>query len=363
MDCVVSELLVLSLLFVVSCRIFFMERSRRDIFVVFSPLTLLLCLLLFIAWGVTLPSILIFLLTLGVFVVNIHSMWRLFSNLLTDYYSPVMYIFSCLNLLLVVVATVGIVIFRPVPFPAQELGVQEEVVLYSGSYAAGYRERDSVFDSYDAKVLRFTLNDGTVVSNDASSTGVRGDVSPLVLIVTDPRETVDRVRPFVAQLASLGYDVVVADFEPSVFKSMASRFQAMVAPERFFSDWQHFVRVATVQYGILMDLFGKSAAESGRPVFLMADGLCADAVPVVSELYPENVAAWFAVNGKAADGSINVVPGWHDGFGALEESAPWLAWILNGGGNPFDCRDGTRFNSILIATQADSFFREISSVD
>ena len=339
-DSVVSQLLVLALLIATNIRIFFIHKSRKDVFVVLAPISLVLCLLLFLAWGVTLPSMLVLLLTIVTCVVNFHSMLRFFSGLVTEFYSVSLCVFSCLNLLLLVVCMAGIIILRPVKTPLEDLSVQKETRLLCGSFTNGYTERTSIFDPCDARITFFS-------PKETDSTPL-----PVVLFVADPRQTAEMLAPVAAQTASFGYKVVVADFS-STFEPALHRIQSATNPTAFSQKEQQFVQMSTAQYGALIKFLDLRPEQQ---IFLLGEGVCQKAMDAVGKLYSNIVDAWFCINGQNSNGTICTVEGWSNGFGAIEEYAPWLKLVLSKTANPFHCRDATRFNSILVSTQANKFF-------
>jgi len=104
-DIMVSQLLVLVLLFIVNFRVFGKNKKNQEVFVVLAPVSLLLSVLLIFAWGLTLPTLLIIILSFLTCLINFYSIIRFFSKLMTGYYGIGLFVFSVLlssNSLLIV---------------------------------------------------------------------------------------------------------------------------------------------------------------------------------------------------------------------------------------------------------------------
>lgn len=217
-DSVMIELLVLGLLLAVNARLFFMNRGQQDGVVLLSPVALLICVLGYFAWDITLLNGCIFLLALFVFLENLHGVWRFCNKLYVDYFSPLLWLVSMVNILLILGLGALVVIFRPVP-DAPDVQVVERVVPLSGSVHSGLTPQSSLFDAVDVMLVQMKPESdnapwterGSRVANSLEVDKVVPTL-PLVLWVTDGRTSASRVRPVAARLASLGYEVVVADF-------------------------------------------------------------------------------------------------------------------------------------------------------
>lgn len=346
-DCVISQLLVLLLLFLVCSRVFWIKGDRRDTFAVLAPLAVLLSVLIFIAWDITFPSFCVFVLSVIVCIENMHSLSRLFHNMVTDYYSPLLVVCSIINLVLIVVVATGIILLRPVPVPLDELRVYEEKSLLEGSVTGGFYPRNGVFHSIDVVISRMVPDH------------VPAGQLPFVLWVTDPRQTEEQIRPVAARLAARGYEVITADFSKKPVSSALYRWKSVlnggILP---VEDYSMLLMQTIARYRSLLLLYGNSAVDSGRPVFIAGEGLGCEAVVAVAGLLPDIVSGYYTVNGPDSYGNFRQIDGWFDGFGVLTESAPWASWALYGG-NPLDSRDATCFYSIAAAIQADFVFKNI----
>ena len=365
-DSVMIELLVLGLLLAVNARLFFMNRGQQDGVVLLSPVALLICVLGYFAWDITLLNGCIFLLALFVFLENLHGVWRFCNKLYVDYFSPLLWLVSMVNILLILGLGALVVIFRPVP-DAPDVQVVERVVPLSGSVHSGLTPQSSLFDAVDVMLVQMKPESdnapwterGSRVANSLEVDKVVPTL-PLVLWVTDGRTSASRVRPVAARLASLGYEVVVADFQCGLFSSFWFRFEGLFFPEEFQKRIPTLGREASFQYGALLDYFGGERALAGRQVFLLGEGYTGQGV-LASSLMHTFLQGYFVLNGQDSHGNTNAIPDWMDGFGPVGETAPWINYLLEGGGL-LESRDVVHFQSIAAAHQAHTFFSDIRAM-
>lgn len=378
MDIVVSQLLVLVLLFVANFRVFGKNKKNQEVFVVLAPVSLVLSILLIFAWGLTLPTLLILILSFLTCLINFYSLLRFFSKLMTGYYGIGLFVFSVLFQVLIVLTAVFIIITIPVSTSLEKLSVEEKTISIVGSYGIGFTERTLVFDRIDGKVSVYSpiletqadeiaevlpVETGEFVpevpetqTNEVAEVLPVEEKSklPLVFIVSDPRENSSRLKPFASKLASKGYEVIVADFFTSPFESFGKRFLGVAKKEYFVENNTRLVQMAVGQYAALLEMFNADGKE--RSVYLVGDGICGEAAERVFQLKPDVVSGFYSLNGNTSNGPSQNLLDWHQGFGFLGETAPHLLWILGSTDNLFECRDEMGFNSVLAVAQAQKVF-------
>lgn len=365
-DSVMIELLVLGLLLAVNARLFFVTRGQQDGVVLLSLVALFICVLGYFAWDITLLNGCIFILAVLVFLENIHGVWRFYNKLYIDYFSPLLWLVSVVNILLVLALGALVVIFRPVP-DAPDVQVVERSVPLSGTVHSGLASRSSLFDAVDVMLVQMKPESdnapwterGSRVANPLEVDKMEPEL-PLVLWVTDGRTTVSRVRPVAARLASLGYEVVVADFHCGLFSSFWLRLEGLFLPDKFQGRLATLGREASLQYGALLDYFGGERALAGRKVFLLGDGYTGQGT-LASSLLNKFLQGYFVVNGQDSLGNTNTIPDWMDGFGPVGETAPWISFLL-GETELLESRDEIRFQSVAVAHEAHRSFSEISAM-
>lgn len=366
-DSVVIELLVLSLLLAVNARLFFIARGQRDAVVLLSPVALAISALVFFAWGISLLNGAIFILALVILLENGLGVWRFCNKLYVDSFSPLLWLCSVVNILLILALGALVVIFRPVPTPST-LQVEERSLALTGSHHSGLRPRDGVFAPVDALLLQFKpesdaspwTEPGGHLPDDAGL-GQAAPSLPLVLWITDRRSTASRVKPVAAQLASLGYEVAVADFNQDIAGSFASRLKGIFFPQEFQSEVDIWTRESSLQYGALIEYFGGKRALQDRTVLLLGDGYPGNGMEAALLLH-DFIAGGHAISGAAGGEDAAALSGWPDGFGPVGETAPWLNYLVCGTGL-MESRDFSRFHSIAVAQQSHRAFGEILSAD
>lgn len=372
-DIMVSQLLVLVLLFIVNFRVFGKNKKNQEVFVVLAPVSLLLSVLLIFAWGLTLPTLLIIILSFLTCLINFYSIIRFFSKLMTGYYGIGLFVFSVLLQVLIVLTATFIVVTRPVSISIEDYSVEEKSVSIIGSYGIGFTERISMFDKIDGKVSKFIpvaqeqeafvqensvqinqdefIQDETLINTQPFAEEKN---LPLVFIVAEPRETISQLKPLAIQLASKGYKVYVAEFFDSPFESFGKRFLGVLKKDYFDKNKSQFVQMAMGQYTELLEMYDGKNNDSD--VYLVGDGICGDAIERLYQLMPDVVSGFYILNGNTSNGASQKLFDWHSGFGFLGETAPWLLWILGSTDNFFYCRDEMNFNSILAASEAHKVF-------
>lgn len=329
-DSVIIELLVLSLLLAVNARLFFVSRGQRDAMVLLSPVALFICVLGFFAWDITLLNGAIFIFTFFVFLENLQGLWHFFNKLYVDYFSPFLWLVSIINILLILGLGFFVVVFRPVP-AAEDLQVQERNLVLTGSLQSGLRQRMGSFDSVDVMVMQ--LKPASAKESWTERGSRRGDVAgiefhssslPLVLWVTDGRTTARRVRPLAAELAALGYEVVVADFNQGLISSFKTRLNGIFFLDKFHEGVARLTRESSLQYGALLDYFGGSRALSQRRVLLLGDGYSGQGAEATS-LLNDFIEGVYVVSSPEENTKIE---GWAQGFGPVGETAPWVNYLV-----------------------------------
>lgn len=360
-DSVVIELLILSLLLAVNARLFFVTRGQRDAVVLLAPVALFICILVFFAWDVTLLNGAIFILSLFVFFENFHGLWRFFNNLYVDYFHPLLWIASVVNILLVIALGLLVVMFRPVS-TNPNLQVQERVLALTGSVQAGLRQRQRVFDSVDVMLLQLKPESNTENWTEQGSrlkdtAGVEYHSSsiPLVLWITDERTTVSRIKPLAMELASLGYEVVVADFNQGFLSSLDTRIDGIFFAERFQEKIAGLARESSIQYGAIIDYFGGRRSLSQRRVLLLGDGYTGQGARA-SALLNDFIAGTYVISSPKDD---NKEAYWIEGFGPVGETAPWVNFLV-GKREVMESRD---VNYVYIQELAQKIHRSYERVD
>ena len=359
-DSVIIDLLVLSLLLAVNFRLFFMTRGQRDVVVLLAPVALCICLLGLFAWDLSLPKALILLLAFFVFAENFHSLWRFCSKLYVDYFSPVLWLVSIVNILLIVALGVLVFLLRPLPVDP-DLQVTQRTIALSGSVRSGLTPHKGFFDTADVMMVQYKpaqenspwSERGARLENPTGFQEMLPSL-PLVLWVTDGRSSVSRVEPVAATLASLGYEVVVAAFNRQLIETAVLRVQGLFFPHKIIERQATLQQESSFQYSALIDYFGGERGLAGRKVVLLADGYTGEGAKSTNEMH-SFVSGFFIINGDDSLGNHNPIPDWTNGFGPVMETAPWIPVVMKHK-SLLESRDESRFYSIAAAHKSHQFF-------
>lgn len=358
-DSVIIDLLVLGLLLAVNMRLFFVARGQRDAVVLLAPVAFAICIVGLFAWDVSLLKGGILLLSFLILLENSHGLWRFFNQLYIDSFSPLLWLVSIVNILLILAIGFVVVIFRPV-LPSQDVEVELKNSLLVGTVHSGLAPRGS-FESVDVRILQSKPADTDSPWTERSSSMVNPSMAtphlPLVLWITDVRSSLSRVEPIVTTLASFGYEVIVADFNQNVALSSRLRLQGLFLTDDFEKKLATLQRESSFQYEAILNYFGGERDLSNRRVYLMADGYTSEGAKAAS-LMNGYVAGYYSINGEDSLGNYNSIPDWSSGFGPLGETAPWINYLVME--TPLlESRDETRFHSIAVAQQAHRVFSDI----
>ncbi|MBP3415756.1 MAG: hypothetical protein J6K76_00125 [Spirochaetaceae bacterium] len=358
-DSVIIDLLILGLLLAVNMRLFFVARGQRDAIVLLAPVAFVICIVSLLAWDISLPKGGILLLSFLVLLENSHGLWRFFNQLYIDSFSPLLWLVSIVNILLILAIGFVVVIFRPV-LPSQDVEVELKNYLLVGTVHSGLAPRGN-FESVDVRILQSKPADTDSPWTERGSSVVNPQRAephlPLVLWITDVRSSVSRVEPIATTLASLGYEVVVADFNQNMVLSSQLRLQSLFFADDFEKKLATLQRESSFQYEAILNYFGGEKDLSNRRVLLLADGYTSEGAKAVC-LMNEYVAGYYTIDGEDSLGSYNTIPDWADGFGPLGETAPWINYLVME--TPLlESRDETRFHSIAVAQQVHRVFSDI----
>lgn len=359
-DSIIIDLLVLSLLLAVNLRLFFMTRGQGDAVVLLAPVALCVCLLGLFAWDLSLPKALILLLAFLVFAENFYSLWRFCNKLYVDYFSPLLWIVSIVNIFLILGLAVLVFILRPLPVDP-DLKVDQRTIALRGSVHSGLAPRTGFFDSADVMMVQYKPAEdespwserGARLANPTEFQGKTPSL-PLVLWVTDGRSSISRVEPVAATLASLGYEVVVADFNCQFVETSWLRIQGLFFPEEMARREATLQRESSFQFSALIDYFGGERGLANRTVVLLADGYTGEGAKA-AHLMHSFVKGFYVINGEDSFGNHTVIPDWMNGFGPVAETAPWISYVKKEK-SLLDSRDESRFFSIAAAYKSHQFF-------
>ena len=314
-DCFLAQMLVLVLLFFCSARIFFLKEARVDSFTAFSPIALIISILIFICFGFSIFNFAVFLLALLVFFTNFRASLRLAARLIVDNYSVIFIIFSLLEIVLTVTLAIFIVLLRPVKYTAKDFGIKKSSYTLTGN-SQNLRIREGLFTgerfSGDLFVYEPIIHD--------EITAELYSENPVLVFAPGIRAAVQNYEPFLMILAQKGYKVISADFytsdlellsqktekkttksiiESKFFRKFAAISSEMKHPEDFAKIIEEEKPLATKKYSALtrlaLEIFGDDTK-----CFYIVDNVDFDSIyAVIDEFNTEpysNAIGLFSMN-------------------------------------------------------------------
>jgi hypothetical protein len=320
-DSVWAYAFILLVCAVLSVRIFFQNSIAHDSLSTLALANLVLCLLCFFAWGLTVSLLAVTLIAVIVFFINLRCICRYFGRLKHGGYSLGFMILSMAMLPCVAMGMVLVLYARPVQLPAAGFNVTKEKTAFSGSFRNGFTERSAIFEPFNAYVTTYTPH--ASIENLASENSLKN--IPLVLFVPDVRASMADYEPFFLLLAQSGAEVKAAEFYTfdghrfnSLFdvrplRTFFALLYSLIRAEQFAANADTFDSITRQEYASLVELFGAEASSQGRALYL------------VSDANPRVLTQTHAQFSQLVTGAVSVIPGARRGLGCMEQTKPLLA--------------------------------------
>ena len=338
-DCFLSQCLVLLLVFFCSARFFFLKISRVDSFAVFSPLALIISLLIFYCFGFSVINLAVFFLALITFFTNFRAVLRVYSSLIVDSYSGVFIIFSVLILILTLLLGALIVFTRPVKYSEKDFNVTKKTLTLTGS-TTDLRIRENILQGQIPSGRLYVYEP---VVNDEITEEIYSS-NPVLIFSPGIRAEVLNYEPYLELLAQKGYKVIAADFytkdlylisdfteNPFIKALLESRFLRRFAAlklEEYKKDWYSQIAdkekaQAIKKYSALSKLALELYGDQSQ-LFYIVDGIDFDSIYSVVEKFKtepyDNALGFF---------SLNRVDEYRtSGYGFIEQTDVFTAWRM-----------------------------------
>lgn len=206
-DCFLAHALIIVMLFFCNARVLYIKNSRIDSFAAFSPISLIISILLFYCFGFSVLNLAVFILSLLVFFNNFRAVLRLSSRLIIDAYSGVFIAFSIFFMILTIGLGVIIFLTRPVRYSLRDFDTIKTEYSLTGNLA-NLRLRDNMFSrerfSGNLSVYEPDTNDSIALELYSKN--------PVLIFAPSIRASVQNYEPYFLFLAQKGYKVLSADF-------------------------------------------------------------------------------------------------------------------------------------------------------
>lgn len=285
-----GELLIIVILLLANGRILFLKNAKKDSLVILSPLGVLLSIIQIFNWGLDAVTFLTLFLSILVLLSNFHALFRYSERLYIDHYSILMKVWASITIIFALVLMAGTIFFVPVEYSNKELGVQERLLRYEGSFRSGFEEASII---HSANIF---VTECKPVGKEDSKT------KDVVLLIPDKRADTYYYRPYIQYLAREGFTVLSADFfckdcrwRHSVGDLKICRRTAMLI-DWFLNNERFWRQKEFYTYNCLQEIneLGKFVGELYGPdtrLFIVTDVMATDAAMDYQEKNPERVMA------------------------------------------------------------------------
>ncbi|WP_407426664.1 hypothetical protein [Treponema sp.] len=315
-DNFLAQILVVLMLFFCSIRIFFIKHSRIDCFVAFSPMALVVSILNLVCFEFTTLNFAVFALSLMVFFTNFRAILRLSAKLIVDTYNALFIVFTIVGLILTVILTVIIIIFRPVKYSEHDFNIIRKEFALAGN-TSNLHIKENVFTG-EAGSGNLFLYEPVVIDEIVAE--LYQD-NPVLIFAGSARGNVLNYEPYFMLLAQKGYKVIAADLftkdlklfsdftENKAVKNLLDskkfrRFAATQIFERYYTTkieeiLKNEQALASKKYSALTKLTLELLGDDTK-LFYIVDGVDFDSIySVIDEFNTEpysNAKGFFSMN-------------------------------------------------------------------
>ena len=350
-DKLYGELLLVALIFFTSARIFFIKKVKTDSFALLGPISLLIAVLLIVCWGITIPELLLLILSFFLALFNARALMRLTAGLLIDRYSVGFIIFSVIIMILSGLAGYGIFVFRQVPVNAEKFNVEESVYKYK---KINSEAEPFVLAEKDTNTYVYVFNKKTedVVNDEIKSDEEAAPLetkktTPVLLFVPDMQSYVEDYRPLLIKLAARGYTIVAADYftedcaifndykDLRFFRRAVIRKSALFDSEYMNLNEQKFSEIAEKSYESTKKLAELVLGKEISTYWLLSDSSSKGGMALYKEKnaqkHLEESEDEIPVDLSVLEGTLDIssVEGANASYGCVEQVDPWFGALID----------------------------------
>lgn len=336
---ILGQLLIFALLIGVEVRVFIVKQAKKDSLVFIAPITLLLSVLITLAWGLSVVNIIALSLSTFVTILNIYSLVKFASGLLTDSYSSFTKVLAIFSMLLCTAAIIFAIIFCPVTRKSSKIGTTELKEYYEGNFRTGFTPINA-----GSKTNAIFYQYSTMPDLPRRTTAV--------ILVTDKRGDAEAYTTFMQYLSKEGYTVCSMDFYTddmywfnSGKDSRPLRKFSMITSSLFNNSMleelkETFSNNCYIECNAIVNFLDNRYGNHCK-YFLIGDGMSGEAVTKYAKDNPEKILGSFVLDTI----SEYKTPG----FGCVEETNPLVAKFL---GQKRD-KDGFITKYLVLKTSAE----------
>ena len=201
-----AQMLVLFMCVLSGIRIFFIKNPRGDCFAIPAPLAFFVSLLIFVAFGFSVPTVVVSSIALLFALTNIRSCLRIFSKLIVDRYSALFITATLIEMLIALATAAVLVYFAPIKIKNDQFSAVKTRHLLTGTVTTQFKIVEEKFQNSKIKITGF-LN-----QYEPSGQNEEFEKYPVLLFVASPHGTVQDYEPYLFFLAQSGFKILAADF-------------------------------------------------------------------------------------------------------------------------------------------------------
>lgn len=133
-----ANLLVITLLFISSIRFIFIKKVKSDCLSIVPLITIIISLLINFTFGLSYINLIVFLISIFIFIWNFRALLRFINNLVIDHYGIWFRFISIINVLICIFGFVLLFNHKPSSSDEKKYNVKETIVKYSGNFEEGF---------------------------------------------------------------------------------------------------------------------------------------------------------------------------------------------------------------------------------
>lgn len=341
----IGILLVVIALLPVTIRVFspklFERQQKLDSLSIVPVILLLVCFLLFCAFGCTYSILIVTTITFIVFLTNLRNFYNLCMGLTRGSFSFPIKIISILQTIILVIILITVFVYSPVLIKNE----QPKVTSYYGSSKSGYQIREDFFEKTTAQQFLFKaykaeeetsediIEENPETSIEKSIETQKNEIQVKnVLYIPDIYVMLQDSQGTLSFLAEKGYDVHGFAFydtrinyfnnykDNSVFRNFCLRNEYAKNKEKLIKNNELFINAKKKEYISALKILKN---ENITSVYILAEGNCVQAAREIQNQYPELVVAVYEI--KADE---KLMDNYIDGFANLQQTRPFEAAMI-----------------------------------
>lgn len=353
----IGELLLIILLLITNGRIFFIKHPKHDSIVILAPICLSLSVLQFFAWGFEVTTAGTFILALIVFLSNFHAMFRYSEKLYIDHYSPLMYFWSILTVLLSVLFLAETIFFLPMELQDSKIGVVQTKLNYEGGFRTGFTQSRFAANP-ELTIYKFEkapepsphFKDDEITETESEleiNQPAESEIKKIIIFFPDKTADTFYYKPYLQYLAKEDFTVYSGDFyskdcrwmhsiaDSKLMRRTVMSFEKLLSNQKFIQQKEFYNYNISLECKEMLSLVHAEELNARKEsqifqYYLIGDEMSSTAL---KDFYYSQKNSFEAKNPDALLGGyflINDIDAYKTpGFGCITQTDPLLATLLN----------------------------------